>query len=366
MKLDTRFTSRYVRRLLGHRVCDKLYAVIVGEGSKTYRYLRQAIEPSLAPPFQLESLKKRRTDEKGQVDKHLSKDQVDQQDWWAAVCHPSTPLQLQFIGKFGESVVKIFGEALPHKSVRVSSTGLRVPQINIPNGLFSSKASLLKQLKAQDILPADLSEFTFYHLLRTFFPHVCIQKWTPFSKCDVCSRIKQELFGERDDVQRAKLQRELAAHRGVVTLSRQRLSARSLIARAAPGEALYIIADGMDSGKTFSPHVITHFSAGKGLSEKGRHLKTKLMGVLTEGEAFYGFITYPHYSGGPNILCTALHISLLRHAEQCQGLLPPVLFLQLDNCGGDNKNHTVFAYLGYLVQIGVFHTILVDFLPVGK
>ncbi len=82
----------------------------------------------------------------------------------------------------------------------------------------------------------------------------------------MCSRIKQELFGASDDLVRERLLRELAAHRGVVTPSRQRLAARSLFARAAPGEALYIIADGMDSGKTFSPHVITHFSAGKGLS----------------------------------------------------------------------------------------------------
>jgi hypothetical protein len=352
--------------LVGYRVCDKLFGILVGEGSKTNRHLRQAIEPSSQPPFQLEAFKKRRADEKGPADKYLNKDQIDQQDWWGAVCLPSNLKQERFIAVFSEDVVKIFGEALPHKSVRVASTGLRVPQINIPNGLFSSKGSLLQQLKAQNLLDQDLSESTFYHLLRTFFPHVCIQKWTPFSKCDVCSRIKQELFGSKEGVVRDKLLRELAAHRGVVTLSRLRLAARSLFARAAPGSALYAIADGMDSGKTFSPHVITHFSAGKGLGDRGRHLKTKLMGVLIEGEAFNGFIIYPHYSGGPNILCTALHLTFCRHAERCQGLLPPVLFLQLDNCGGDNKNHTVFAYLGYLVQIGAFHTILVDFLPVGE
>jgi hypothetical protein len=82
----------------------------------------------------------------------LNKDQIDQQDWWGAVCLPSNLKQERFIAVFSEDVVKIFGEALPHKSVRVASTGLRVPQINIPNGLFSSKGSLLQQLKAQNLL----------------------------------------------------------------------------------------------------------------------------------------------------------------------------------------------------------------------
>jgi hypothetical protein len=42
-----------------------------------------------------------------------------------------------------------------------------------------------------------------------------------------------------------------------------------------------------------------------------------------------------------------------------------VLFLQMDNCGRENKNHTVLAYLAWLVQEGVFHRIYIDFLPVG-
>lgn len=61
-----------------------------------------------------------------------------------------------------------------------------------------------------------------------------------------------------------------------------------------------------------------------------------------------------------------MHMALMDHARKNQGKLPPVLFLQLDNCGGDNKNHVVFGYLAYLVQLGVFHTVYVNFLPVGE
>lgn len=359
-------TTCFSHRILGAPVCTNLWKLIVQESADTYRPIRKAIKPSADTLFDKTALFKiNRLDEKGPQDLLLGDEDLSRQDWFGPVRHPNTELQKLFISSFGKHVVKIFGEALPHKSIRLSSS-VRIPQINIPNGLFSSKGALLQQLQAQQLLPATLGSDTFYHLLRKFYPHVCIQKWTPFSKCDVCSRIKQELFGAASEEAAAKLHSELAAHRAFVTLGRQRLAARSLIARAQPGWALSLIADGMDSAKTFSPHVTSHFVAGKSLTDKGYHLKTKLLGVLSEGQSFYGFITYPHYSGGPNILCSALHISLRKQAERNQNYLPPVLLLQLDNCGGDNKNHTVFAYLGYLVQIGVFHTILVDFLIVGK
>jgi hypothetical protein len=353
-------------RILGHKVCDELYQVLACESAKTYRHIRQAIKPAQEPPFNVTALQIARSDQKGSVDTILTQEDFDSQEWWCPVRKASNDKQSEFVQAFGTSVVKIFGEALPHRSIRVRGSKLRVPQINIPNGLFSSKAVLLAQLKGKHLIDPTLSDDTSYLWLRKFFPHVCIQKWTPFSKCDVCSRIKQLLFGAASEEDRQRLLRELAAHRASVTLSRQRLAVRSHIAQAHPSCALFLIADGMDSAKTFSPHVITHFLASKGLSERGRHLKTKIMGVLAEGSAFYGFIIYPHYSGGPNILCSSLHITLLKHAHNGGGLLPPVLFLQLDNCGGDNKNHTVFAYLAYLVQIGVFHTIYVDFLIVGK
>lgn len=352
-------------RLFGYAICEDLYHQLVQESAKTFRHIRHGINHLKDPPFDVGVLREGRPDEKGPQLPLYTQEQYDQLDWWSPVCKPTKESQQQFVNSFGSGVVKIFGEALPHKSIRVDKR-LRVPQINIPNGLFGSKAALIALLKEKHIISPDLSNDTVYLWLRRFYPHVCIQKWTPFSKCDVCSRIKQELFGAASPEQRERLLRELNAHRQSVTLTRQRLAFRSSLARAEPGTALFLIADGMDSGKTFSPHVITHFLAGKGLSEKGRHLKTKLMGVLAEGDAFYGFVTYPHYGGGPNILCSALHMSLVKQAQSRQGLLPPVLFLQLDNCGGDNKNHTVFAYLAYLVQLGVFHTIYVDFLIVGK
>ena len=46
--------------------------------------------------------------------------------------------------------------------------------------------------------------------------------------------------------------------------------------------------------------------------------------------------------------------------------LPENLLLQLDNCAGENKNHYLFAYLSLLVAKGVFKTVHLGFLMVGR
>ena len=45
--------------------------------------------------------------------------------------------------------------------------------------------------------------------------------------------------------------------------------------------------------------------------------------------------------------------------------LPQCLYLQLDNCAGENKNRYVFAFLSLLVAKGIFKQIYVGFLMVG-
>ena len=48
-----------------------------------------------------------------------------------------------------------------------------------------------------------------------------------------------------------------------------------------------------------------------------------------------------------------------------EGRLPPVLFLQADNCGRENKNKTIVRLLGHLVHLGFIQEAHLYFLPVG-
>ena len=60
-----------------------------------------------------------------------------------------------------------------------------------------------------------------------------------------------------------------------------------------------------------------------------------------------------------NLTCAAI-LHVLNQYQQDRGDLPDNLYLQLDNCASENKNHTVFGFLAYLVQIGVFKSIEVS------
>lgn len=52
-------------------------------------------------------------------------------------------------------------------------------------------------------------------------------------------------------------------------------------------------------------------------------------------------------------------------ADKRGGSLPPILFLQLDNCTRENKNWIMLAYLSWLVETKVFRKIQLGFLIVG-
>jgi hypothetical protein len=43
--------------------------------------------------------------------------------------------------------------------------------------------------------------------------------------------------------------------------------------------------------------------------------------------------------------------TLCKIAEDNGGRLPPIVFLQVDNCSRENKNGLVFAYLTWLVEV---------------
>ena len=50
---------------------------------------------------------------------------------------------------------------------------------------------------------------------------------------------------------------------------------------------------------------------------------------------------------------------------QHSGNWPPVLYLQMDNCGSENKNVYTLGFLSQLIYLGYFHEIELSFLPAG-
>ena len=96
----------------------------------------------------------------------------------------------------------------------------------------------------------------------------------------------------------------------------------------------------------------------------GQGLDTKLIGVLMPGRGFFNFWTSPRYPHGANLIATIL-LAAFQRVQDAEGALPPVLFLQADNCGRENKNQIIFRLCAWLVQQGIFEEVQLMFLPVG-
>jgi len=112
-----------------------------------------------------------------------------------------------------------------------------------------------------------------------------------------------------------------------------------------------MIIDGMDQSATNLPHLKKISKSTVNLW----HLRTHLTGIIVHGcgsEGFLDFLQYPH---DPNLTINILLKILVGHFKDLATTkLPEKLYVQLDNCGRENKNQFVLAFLALLVQEGVF------------
>ena len=118
-----------------------------------------------------------------------------------------------------------------------------------------------------------------------------------------------------------------------------------------------IILDGMDQSKTNIPHFQQKSKQTSGNSK----LKTHVTGAIVHGQGAYGYFDICEWSHSSNMTIAILMNVLYMYKDS----LPPVLYLQMDNCGRENKNRFVFAFCALLVELGVFRKIKVSFLMVG-
>ncbi len=95
-------------------------------------------------------------------------------------------------------------------------------------------------------------------------------------------------------------------------------------AKRHPSRYLSIIIDGMDQSKTFVPHFVR---VSKSVSSLWK-LKTHITGAIVHGRGAYGFFDNHEWPHSSNLTITVLLNLLSMYRES----LPPVLYLQLDNC----------------------------------
>ena len=202
------------------------------------------------------------------------------------------------------------------------------------------------------------------HFLTTWkktYPNVKLRKYLKFAKCEVCvdcREIKKNPASTSEQKKAACVKQEV--HWLWVKKERAGELARQQEAIYSPLDTLTITQDGTDFP----------FVAGiPSLPEKSKkdgelRIKPTIMVTISHGDGVFIFPALPHIAKDPNFTIECIQRTL-KKVETSRGMLPPKLHLQLDNCGRENKNTALIAYLSWLVERGVFKTIELHFLPVG-
>lgn len=130
---------------------------------------------------------------------------------------------------------------------------------------------------------------------------------------------------------------------------------------------LSIIMDGMDNKKTCVPMQAT---VTKEVDGAGIPINSQLIGVLMPWRGFYGAITLPNSKHGSSLTCSIylralLILEKMGRAANPSYTLPPIVHIQVDNCGRENKNQQFLAFNAMLIELGVFRRVDITYLNVG-
>ena len=195
-------------------------------------------------------------------------------------------------------------------------------------------------------------------------PQVRARKRSGFQKCAVCTLYRDRVREHLDNgLVLDELRGMFSDHIRMVMAERDAYAMRQILAEDDPHRFLSIIVDGADQKNYGIPHFV---EASK--SDRGHQLKVKIIAAMQHmkrGERhLHLFAMTDEFATGANHIIEVIH-RFFQGKKKTHGKLPPILFIQLDNCTRENKNRFLFAYLELLVAMGVFKEIQASFLPIG-
>lgn len=201
----------------------------------------------------------------------------------------------------------------------------------------------------------------FLRVWSRYVPTVKVRKTQRFTKCSECEFLRDQLQACGLNESRAlPLRQRQKEHYNVIEAERREYRKKSEQSEREPNLYCSLIIDGADQSAFGLPHFTV---STKG--DKGEKIKVKLIGALEHGKArklSLFLMTDEFETGGNHIIETIHRVLQEKHSSQP---LPPVLYMQLDNCWRENKNRYVLGYLESLVRLGVFKEVHVSFLPIG-
>jgi len=93
----------------------------------------------------------------------------------------------------------------------------------------------------------------------------------------------------------------------------------------------------------------------------GTFLTQHLIGVKDAVKGVTLYWLFNEFTGGSQLTCSIL----ASYFATIQDAVNKTVFLQLDNCSGENKNWRVLQFCNLIVGMGFVKEIIVAYLPVG-
>ncbi|VDI55323.1 Hypothetical predicted protein [Mytilus galloprovincialis] len=220
------------------------------------------------------------------------------------------------------------------------SKQLHLPCCLTKSSVYSTMVSELEGPTSQCI---SLSHFLL--VWRTELRHIAIPRRSRFSECNTCVLLKNEIESTRNKEVRKQLMQQRDTHLKQQKSEREKYYKHAMKARRNPDKYLSIIMDAMDQAKTMIPH----FTATPKFADGMWKLKTHLLGAIVHGIGAYGFFDIFQWPHGSNLTVSTLMNILFMMKDS----LPEVLYLQMDNCGRENKNRYLMSFLAFLVELKI-------------
>ena len=205
-----------------------------------------------------------------------------------------------------------------------------------------------------------VSRVAFYRLWREEFTHVEIPPYSRFSKCHICWEYRNCIESITNERVKEIVQVQYQLHLTLQIKEWQDYWWAKRDAIMSPDESLCLIVDGMDQNTTMVPKLRQLVK-----NIEGRYVKSQLCGVLIHGVALYTHLWFDvHHVHDSNQVLTSL-AKVLGDVRNRKGSLPPILRIQADNYGRENKNKYMFAYCASLVALEYFLEVRLSFFIVG-
>ena len=224
------------------------------------------------------------------------------------------------------------------KAVLTDETGDVHPEngnLYIPR--YIHRNSLYQMYKNHHItlnLPSDKipSDMSFYRTLDNNFQHVKFLRDTVLGRCDFCMSIPNLKKDVSNESQLKALSDVISAHHELHTKERMLYSSRCSTAALHPQRVLHLIFDCPDAYEV--PHIVPVTKESGSLNK----LDVKAVGFINHSaDERYLMFFLDEYPKDANLIITCLYLQILQHFNFSKPH-PSILWLQADNCSGENKN----------------------------